>query len=168
MTYKHYAQLLLECSREGTSESTSLDGLAATTFVAAENDNDEDMDYDDGGVNSVKFEGNCRKCGKYGHKAADCRQKLGLGRSDQKDRKKCYRCDRQGHLKRDCIAKTKANGEKIIEKPGDKKGFTNKKDKSGKIRKGTGIRTQNEVTDDESEDENKSFLDEKGDSEEEE
>ena len=157
-----------QCYREGTSESTSLDGLAATTFVAAENDNDEDMDYDDGGVNSVKFEGNCRKCGKYGHKAADCRQKLGLGRSDQKDRKKCYRCDREGHLKRDCIAKTKANGEKIIEKPGDKKGFTIKKDKSGKIRKGTGIRTQNEVTDDESEDENKSFLDEKGDSEEEE
>ena len=59
-----------QCYREGTSESTSLDGLAATTFVAAENDNDEDMDYDDGGVNSVKFEGNCRKCGKYGHSMA--------------------------------------------------------------------------------------------------
>ena len=66
------------------------------------------------------------------------------------------------------IAKTKANGEKIIAKPGDKKGFTNKKDKSGKIRKGTDIRTQNEVTDDESEDEDKSFLAERGDSEEEE
>ena len=52
-----------QCYREGTSESTSLDGLAATTFVAAENDNDEEMDYDDGGVNAVKFEGNCRKCG---------------------------------------------------------------------------------------------------------
>ena len=94
--------------------------------------------------------------------------KLGLGRSDHKDRKKCYRCDRQGHLKRDCIAKTKANGEKIIEKPGDKTGFTRKKDKTGKFRKTTGIRTQNEVTDDESEDEDKSFLAEKAESEEEE
>ena len=68
-----------------------------------------------------------------------------------------------------CVAKTKANGEKIFEKPGDRKGFKNPKDKNGKYIKGkTAIRSHNEVTDDESEQEEDSFLAGKGDSEEEE
>ena len=160
-----------QCYREGTAESTSLDGLAATTFITHEQGSDEEMDYEEGGVNAVggKFDGNCRKCGKYGHKAAECRQKPGAGKYDQKDKRKCYRCDRPGHMKKDCIAKTKANGEKILERTGDKKGFKNQKDKSGKFMKGrSALRTQNEVTDDESEHEEDSFLAGKGDSEEEE
>ena len=159
-----------QCYREGTSESTSLDGLAATTFVTRE-ESDNEMDYEEGGVNAVggKFNGNCRKCGKYGHKAVECKQKSEAGRSDQKDKRKCFRCDRPGHMVAKCVAKTKANGEKIFEKPGDRKGFKNPKDKNGKYIKGkTAIRSHNEVTDDESEQEEDSFLAGKGDSEEEE
>ena len=156
--------------REGTPESTSLDGLAATTFVTRE-ESDNEMDYEEGGVNAVggKFNGNCRKCGKYGHKAVECKQKSEAGRSDQKDKRKCFRCDRPGHMVAKCVAKTKANGEKILEKPGDRKGFKNPKVKNGKYIKGkTAIRSHNEVTDDESEQEEDSFLAGKGDSEEEE
>ena len=69
------------------------------------------MDIDDDSMNAMgKFDGNCRTCGTYGHKAAQCRKGKG---KDAKDKKKCYRCDRDGHFKRDCIAKTKANGDKI-------------------------------------------------------
>ena len=63
-----------QCYREGTSESTNLDGLAATTHLT-EQRNDEDMEVDDDGLNAMgKFDGNCRKCGTYGHKAAECRK----------------------------------------------------------------------------------------------
>jgi len=153
-----------QCYREGTSESTSLDGLAATTFTTREASDDE-MDYEEG-VNNLnnKFEGTCRKCGKFGHKAVDCRQK------DQKEKRKCFRCDRTGHVVAKCVAKTKANGEKITEKPGDKKGFKKQRDKNGKFSKGrSALRSQNEVTDeDDEDDEDDHFLGEKGDSEEEE
>ena len=154
-----------QCYREGTSESTSLDGLAATTFTTREQASDDEMDYEEG-VNNLnnKFEGTCRKCGKFGHKAVDCRQK------DQKEKRKCFRCDRTGHVVAKCVAKTKANGEKITEKPGDKKGFKKQRDKNGKFSKGrSALRSQNEVTDeDDEDDEDDHFLGEKGDSEEEE
>ena len=79
--------------------------------------------------------------------------------------KKCYRCDRTNHLKKECRAKTKANGEKIVDKverkPKDvgKKG--EKKNKWGKVRK------QADVTDDEEENEEEDFLEEGEDSDEE-
>ena len=126
------------------------------------------MDVDEG-VNAVKFDGNCRKCNRYGHKAVDCRQKQpGGGKNDQKEKRKCFRCDRTGHVVAKCVAKTKANGEKITDKPGDRKGFKGSTDKNGKFMKGkAGIRTQNEVTDDESDPEEDTFLGGNGDSEEE-
>ena len=158
-----------QCYREGTSESTSLDGLAATTFVTREQGSDDEMEVDEG-VNAVgKFDGKCRKCNRYGHKAVDCRQKQpGGGKTDQKETRKCFRCDRTGHLVSKCVAKTKANGEKITDKPGDKKGFKGSKDRNGKSGKGkSGIRSQAEVTDDESDPEEDTFLGGKGDSEEE-
>ena len=35
-----------QCYWEGTSESTSLDGLTATTFTAREQGSDDEMDYE--------------------------------------------------------------------------------------------------------------------------
>ena len=93
-----------QCYREGTSESTSLDGLSATTHLISGHDEVEDMEVDS--VKTVAFQGNCHKCGQYGHRASTCK-----GTSKQK----CYRCDRTGHVKRDCRARTKADGSKIME-----------------------------------------------------
>ena len=45
-----------------------------------------------------KFKGKCRKCGKIGHKAADCRSnKNGV----------CFECGEDGHFARDCPKKKK-------------------------------------------------------------
>ena len=60
----------------------------------------------------------------------------------------------------DCRVKTQANGEKIIRKQEDK-------DKKKKDQKKGRVRTQNEVTDEESDGDNKDFLDEKEESEDE-
>ena len=156
-----------QCYREGTSESTSMDGLAATTHIKNDQYSDEEMDVDDDSMNAMgKFDGNCRTCGTYGHKAAQCRKGKG---KDAKDKKKCYRCDRDGHFKRDCIAKTKANGDKITGS-NDKKKVPGKEkfDKKKQFRGKSGVRTQAEVTDDEEEQDGDDFLGEEGGSEEEE
>lgn len=152
-----------QCYREGTSESTSMDGLAATTHIKSDQYSDDDMDVDDENMNAMgKFDGNCRKCGTYGHKAVQCRKTKG---TDAKDQRKCYTCDRTGHLKKDCVAKTKANGEKIVRNTDNKKGFgKGKKQFKGK----SSVRTQAEVTDDDEEENGDDFLDEEGDLEEEE
>ena len=158
-----------QCYREGTSESTSLEGLAATTFVSRDQGSDNEMDIDDGINATGNFQGNCRRCKKFGHKAVDCKVKPGGGvaKMDPKDRK-CFRCERPGHMKKECHAKTKANGEKIVEKPGDKRGQRPTRGKGGQFRKGRGmVRNQNEVTDDESDGDDEDFLDEEGDPEEE-
>ena len=156
-----------QCYREGTSESTSMDGLAATTHIKSDQYSDDEMDIDEEGMNAMgKFDGNCRKCGTYGHKAAQCRKTKG---TDQKDQRRCHTCDRTGHFKKDCIAKTKANGEKIVRNTDNKKGsgkgkFEKKKQFKGK----SSVRTQAEVTDDDEEEDEDDFLGEEGDLEEEE
>ena len=145
-----------QCYMEGTSESTSLDGLAATTRVQDQKESHDDMDWEENVQNMKSFDGKCNICKIYGHKARDCRKKKTM---DQRgETRKCYTCDRTGHLKKDCRAKTKANGEKIIRKQEDK-------DKRRKDQKRGRVRKQDEVTDEESDAENEDFLDEKEESE---
>ena len=148
-----------QCYMEGTSESTSLDGLAATTKVQDQQQNNDEMDWEENVQGMRNFDGRCNLCKAYGHKAKDCRKKK-TTENQRSETRKCYTCDRTGHLKKDCRAKTKANGEKIIRKQEDK-------DKKKKDQKKGRIRKQNEVTDEESDGENEDFLEEKEESEEE-
>lgn len=153
-----------QCYREGTAESTTLDGLAATTRLVEQRNNDDDMEWDD--EVRAKFDGDCNKCGKYGHRASNCwKDKPRKQQSDQKQQVKCYGCDRLGHVRTECRATHKLNGDKIVRKDqgGDKK-------KAGKAEKGKGrMRKAEEVTDNEDEDEEEKeeddFLEQSGDSE---
>jgi gag-polypeptide of LTR copia-type/Zinc knuckle len=59
-----------------------------------------------------QFKGICRRCGKQGHKAVDCRVNLGKGAEEKqgKDGKResgtktvtCYNCQEKGHYAKDC------------------------------------------------------------------
>lgn len=158
-----------QCYREGTAESTSLDGLAATTRIADQTqEDDDDMDHD--GVNAIgKFPGNCRSCGKYGHRASDCfKNKPRGGSSRTKEGRQCFRCDRSGHLKADCHAKTKANGDKIVGNPSKGKETEKREFKKKKWTGKSSLRKQEEETDEEDENGDDDFLEEREDSEEEE
>jgi hypothetical protein len=154
-----------QCYMEGTSESTSMDGLSATSHIKNEQYGDDDMDVDDDGVRAMdRFDGTCRKCGTYGHKASTCRKGRTQGQGG--DQRKCFTCDRPGHMKKDCRARTKANGEKIVRNPEKKKTFGKEKDHKKTGFKGKGsVRTQAEVTDEEDEQDEEDFLGEEGDSE---
>ena len=158
-----------QCYREGTAESTSLDGLAATTRIAdQQHDDDDDMEHD--GYNAMgKFQGNCRECGTFGHKATNCyKNKNRDGGAKSSEEKKCHRCDRTGHLKSKCVARTKANGEKLREIP-SKRDFSKDKGIKKKGSAKSGVRNQSEGTDDEEEaEEEGDFLGEEVDSAEEE
>ena len=68
-----------------------------------------------------QFKGNCRSCGKQGHKAAECRSKPTKNEKDRdgsnKNRDgvgkniKCYNCNKfAGHLSKDCPEKRKDKG----------------------------------------------------------
>lgn len=50
----------------------------------------------------INLGGKCRKCGKQGHKAADCK-------SDKKG--VCFNCGKDGHFARDCPEKKKDENE---------------------------------------------------------
>ena len=56
-----------------------------------------------GGGNYKKFKGKCRKCGKLGHKALDCRSTAKKG--------VCFECGKEGHFARDCPDKEKKKDE---------------------------------------------------------
>ena len=69
-----------------------------------------------------KFKGTCNKCGKYGHKAADCWSKKNNdsnpsnnngsgGGNKKKFNGKCFNCGERGHIARNCTNKaSEANG----------------------------------------------------------
>jgi hypothetical protein len=65
------------------------------------------MDIDT--INQKKFTGECRACGKKGHKEADCRSKL-----------TCGFCKKPGHKEADCYSKKKIEKEKMNPGPRDK------------------------------------------------
>ena len=61
-----------------------------------------------------RFKGDCRNCGKQGHKSADCRSKPsgeapGKGGGDKEKNKNvtCYNCQEKGHYARECPKKKK-------------------------------------------------------------
>ena len=150
-----------ECYHLGVAESTSLDGLAATTQIAkASYQEEEDMEVDEG-VRTF-FEGNCHKCGDKGHKARDCTK--GRGKAGPKE-KGCFRCGRTTHLKRDCVAKRRLDGTIIPTggkdnkeyKKGEKKNFSDKKKGKPGVR-----RTQDEATEEDPEEQD--FLGSEGES----
>ena len=66
----------------------TLDGLAATT-QSAHNYEEEDEQMEIDGIQ--KFNGNCRRCDKYGHKAIDCNVNLEKKKpvDKEKQKKKC-------------------------------------------------------------------------------
>ena len=88
-------------------------------------DDDDTDDEDEGKKEKAliarQFKGKCRECGKYGHKAADCRSKNkqngnsnNSGRNNgQKTRfnGKCNYCHKFGHKKADCFKRKKDEGE---------------------------------------------------------
>ena len=58
-----------------------------------------------------KFKGKCRKCGKQGHKASECK-------GDKK--KVCFNCQKEGHFARDCPEKDEKDKEKDSKDSKDK------------------------------------------------
>ena len=102
---------------DGSSESTSLDGLAATTRSIGHMGNYEMMDTSS--VNRVaNRDDRCRKCNKHGHFARDCWSKTqtrdnnyrgrgsyrGQGKQDHSNII-CDYCKIKGHIKRNCRKK---------------------------------------------------------------
>ena len=55
------------------------------------------------------FQGNCHKCGKQGHKAADCKVKNPKGpktnKKDEGEKPTCSFCGREGHTESKCFYK---------------------------------------------------------------
>ena len=57
-----------------------------------------------------QFKGRCQKCGKWGHKSADCRGKTEEGENKNKEQKPkfkgdCHYCGKTGHRAADCFKK---------------------------------------------------------------
>jgi hypothetical protein len=84
-------------------------------------DGDDNWDEDNGEKALVgfskQFKGRCRKCGKYGHKGANCRSNNQVkGSNDQASTKstsfkgKCFYCNKPGHRKQDCCKRQQDKG----------------------------------------------------------
>ena len=57
--------------------------------------------------NNKRFNGNCNICGKYGHKASQCRNKNGNqnqngSQNNNRNNYKCQYCDKTGHTAKYC------------------------------------------------------------------
>ena len=101
-------------------------------------DDSASEDEEERALFAKSFKGRCRKCGKFGHKGADCRSngkqnqgnqdktKTGKGRAGGgKFQGKCYHCGKIGHREADCWkkhGKPKANeeqGNQAAEEPNE-------------------------------------------------
>ena len=69
--------------------------------------NDSD-DEDEQALYTTKFKGRCNKCGKFGHKAKDCRSNPDSNDNQEKKRRfngKCHYCGKVGHKEIQCWLK---------------------------------------------------------------
>ena len=122
------AHILNKLPSEYSEVVTSVEGLSSVTLrdIKAKirafykrkfsgNKNPSELALFAGG----KFKGDCRNCGKQGHKASECRSKSNVagdkGHKDKKAGIKCFNCNKfAGHYAKDCPEKkkTKASDEK--------------------------------------------------------
>ena len=110
---------------DGSSEATSLDGLAATTRSMVTTH--EMMDTSNHISRMANREDKCKRCGKYGHFARDCWTKMPNPRNQQHDKNKqdtgryrknnntqnytCDYCHIKGHIKKDCRKRMRNEGQ---------------------------------------------------------
>ena len=67
---------------------------------------EDSEDEDDQALFTTKFKGRCNKCGKFGHKAKDCRSTSDTHQGKTKKfTGKCHHCRKMGHKEADCWAK---------------------------------------------------------------
>ena len=72
-------------------------------------------DEDERALFVAKFKGRCNKCGKFGHKAKDCRSNVDNDKEKNQRKKfmgKCFHCGKSGHKEVDCWAKHGKPGER--------------------------------------------------------
>ena len=72
-------------------------------------------DEDERALFVAKFKGRCNKCGKFGHKAKDCRSNVDNDKEKNQKKKftgKCFHCGKSGHKEADCWAKHGKPGER--------------------------------------------------------
>ncbi|KAL7548674.1 hypothetical protein ACHAWF_011950, partial [Thalassiosira exigua] len=63
------------------------------------------------------FKGNCRNCGEYGHKGADClERKNSSSWKSELQRRKCWFCEQEGRMIYDCteLKATKSQRSEIV------------------------------------------------------
>ena len=106
-------------------------------------DDESDESEDEKALFGAQFKGRCNKCGKWGHKGADCRSKDGdkQGSKDKPNgygnKKKfdgeCHFCHKKGHMKRDCFKWKKEQGEQANQAGDSKKKKKKEKDEDSEI-----------------------------------
>ena len=160
---------------DGSSEATSLDGLAATTRSMVTTH--EMMDTNNHISRMANKDDKCKRCGKNGHWARDCWSKMPNPRNQQYDKNKqdtgryrknsnyqnytCDYCHIKGHIKKDCRKRMRNEGQTHKNEKGNKtdngRGYSKQQryDKKG-IRS---MQDDSQNDNEEGEDEQQSFLD---------
>ena len=109
----------------GIADSTSYDGLSATSVISKGGWTKWDADDDSMDISTVSRmnERSCYNCGKTGHVRANCpapKKKSQVGTKGSTGAKKpfkgtCNRCGRTGHVAKKCFAKKTKGGQVITE-----------------------------------------------------
>ena len=77
---------------------------------------EESDDDDERAMFAAKFKGRCNKCGKFGHKAKDCRSNVDSDKEKNLKKKftgKCFHCGKVGHKEISCWIKHGKPGERV-------------------------------------------------------